>query len=76
MGENIRSPSTANGYMVFVDDIKMFLGYLLKFSKINANGKWIFIFKTMPFNKVENVLEQAWIRHKMLNILGVVIMSK
>lgn len=64
MGNSIRSPSTANGYMVFVDDIELFLGYLLKFSKINSNGKWIFIFKNQPLKKVENVFEQAWNRHK------------
>lgn len=75
MGKGIRSPSTVSGYIVFVDHIERFLGYLVKFSRINSNGKWIFLFNFQTFKEVELVFEQAWIRHKMLNILGIVVIG-
>lgn len=75
MGAGSSYPSTINGYMVFVDHIEIFLGFLLKFSKINSNGKWIFIFDKHSLSDVELSLEQAWIRHRMLNILGIVVIG-
>lgn len=75
MGTGIINPSTIIGYMVFVDQIDMILGFLLKFSKINSNGNWIFIFNTMSYNEVEFVFEQAWLKLKMLNILGITVIG-
>lgn len=75
MGKGIRTPSTVSGYIVFVDHIDKFLGYLIKFSKINSNGRWIFLFNLETLKEVEYIFEQAWIRHKMLNILGVLVIG-
>lgn len=71
MGEGIGHPSIIKSYMVFVDLLDTFFGFLLKFSRINSNGKWIFIFDNHTLEQIEYVFEEIWNKHKMLNILGV-----
>lgn len=71
MGKGIDAPSTITSYLVVLDSIEIAFNFLLKFSKLNSVGKWIFIFKDLTNEQVEEFFTRAWMNHKMLNLLGI-----
>lgn len=71
MGEGIDTPSTVTSYLVVINSIEIGFNYLLKFSKFNSVGKWIFIFKDLTIAEVEEFFTRAWENYKMLNFLGI-----
>lgn len=76
MGAGIEDPSINKSYMVFVDLMETFFKFLFKFTKINSNGKWIFIFDNHTVEDVTLVFEEAWNKYTMLNILGVLVIDQ
>lgn len=71
MGEGIDTPNTITSYLVVLNSIEIGFNYLLKFSKLNSVGKWIFIFKDLTIAQVEEFFTRAWKNYKMLNLLGI-----
>lgn len=71
MGKGIDAPSTITSYLVVLNSIEIGFNFLLKFSKLNSIGKWIFIFKDLASEQAEEFFTRAWENHKMINFLGI-----
>lgn len=72
MGEGIDAPNAITSYLVVINSMEIGFNYLLKFSKLNSVGKWIFIFKELTIVQVEEFFVRAWMDYKMLNLLGII----
>jgi hypothetical protein len=69
MGNELEVPSTTKSYFVMSENVETLTRNLKLFSRVNANGQWIFF--TMNTNKaqVEDLLIRAFDSYKMLNLL-------
>lgn len=70
MGDEYNSPSTIKSYFVLSTATEVLDQHLKFFSKINTNGKWIFVLIDVNPRLIESLLMEAWNVHKMTNILA------
>lgn len=69
MGDELNLPSDTKSYFVLSTTTELLRSNLHFFSRINANGKWIFVIVNVDPKSVELLLINAWNEHKMANIL-------
>lgn len=68
MGNEMKQPSTTKSYLSITAYKPHLLNSLKYFSKINTNGKWIFIV-AMKSEDVKDVFIKAWQDYQMSNIM-------
>lgn len=69
MGFEINSPSITKGYLFLSRSARRTTKSLGLFSKINTNGRWIFVLSEVEVSEIKPLLIKAWTKYKMLNIL-------
>lgn len=69
MGNEMNVPSTSKAYFILTTSHDVIKNHLELYSKINTNGKWIFLMIDVEALHVESLLITAWATHKMANIL-------
>lgn len=69
MGDELNLPSDTKSYFVLSTTTELLRSNFQFFSRINANGKWIFVIVNVDPKSVELLLINAWNEHKMANIL-------
>lgn len=73
MGDELNLPSTTKSYFSTTADIDLMKKHLPLFAKINTNGKWIFAMINIKLSEIESILVEAWVEHKMANILALMV---
>lgn len=69
MGNELGLPSTSKSYYAISKSTELIKQNLILFSKVNANGKWIFSLIQVNADDIKSLLITAWINFKMANIL-------
>jgi hypothetical protein len=76
MGDELNVPSTSKSYFAMASSVDWFYSKLDLLSKVNTNGKWIFLLVNVEKEDVELLAVSSFKNHKMLNILMIFIDSQ
>ncbi|CAO1436671.1 unnamed protein product [Diamesa hyperborea] len=73
MGDELVSPSTTKGYVVITGSLIILNESVIRFARINTNGKWMMFLVDLEISKAKTLLKEAWTNYKMINILVILV---
>lgn len=73
MGNELVSPSTTKGYVVITGSLIILKESVIRFARINTNGKWMMFLIDLEISKAKTLLKEAWTNYKMINILVILV---